>query len=271
MRNMLIGSRALDYWHDKGVAKPDSDWDVISTSPIEGTEWHDPHVLFNFALERYVSCVDFVDFNGTKLFVVNLKGLAIIKRSHLWRDLFFGKHITQYHKYLEPYTDRFSFSDRILLQERTLATHEMFPQGHPNLNQHVDTFFTDTVTKKYNHDYLHSLLAFYDKPLYTRLQDDPTKAWCKYDKWMELTHRDKIKCVAEEAMVITVERFLVPSGWTAYAKQSYFKSLQKVCTTLTSGWFRDFAIDNYPEIIYMYDKEVKQKIFKAKEILDLMV
>ena len=28
---------------------------------------------------------------------------------------------------------------------------------------------------------------------------------------------------------------------------------KKVCTTLTSGWFRDFAIDNYPEILKLYD------------------
>ena len=31
------------------------------------------------------------------------------------------------------------------------------------------------------------------------------------------------------------------------------KALEKVCTTLTSGWFRDFAIDNYPEIFNLCD------------------
>ena len=35
--------------------------------------------------------------------------------------------------------------------------------------------------------------------------------------------------------------------------KSTFPFPEKVCTTLTSGWFRDFAIDNYPEILKLYD------------------
>ena len=49
MHNILIGSRALDYWHDVGLAKDTTDWDVISRKPIEGTEWYDPSLLNNEA------------------------------------------------------------------------------------------------------------------------------------------------------------------------------------------------------------------------------
>jgi hypothetical protein len=54
-------------------------------------------------------------------------------------------------------------------------------------------------------------------------------------------------------MVIAAERMLIPSNWKYSSKLAYIRSLEKVCTTLTSGWFRDFAIDNYPEILKLYD------------------
>ena len=42
----------------------------------------------------------------------------------------------------------------------------------------------------------------------------------------------------------------------------YMKALKKVCTTLTSGWFRDFAIDHYPSVVRNFNKE-KFNIVKA--------
>lgn len=250
MKNLLIGSRALNYWYPEVPIKDTTDWDVISDTPIEGTEWHDPKLLKNYSMERYATGAVVNGFN-----VVALKGLFIIKRSHLWRDLSFGKHIAHFHKYLNSHRGELDKGDWVVYKERLLATQVEFPRKHPRLNVSVIEFFDDYVTKKYDHDYLHELLAYEDKPMYSRLQRDTTKAWCEKDLWDSLTQLQKVQCVAEETQVIAVERFMVPNNWGYIPRLAYMKSLEKVCTTLTSGWFRDFAIDNYPSIVLQFDAQ----------------
>ena len=90
MKNLLIGSRALAYWNQELKIKSTTDYDVISISPIKGTEWHDPKCLDNYLIEQFASD-SFTYINGHKIYVVSMKGLAIIKRSHLWRQLKFQK------------------------------------------------------------------------------------------------------------------------------------------------------------------------------------
>lgn len=252
MKNLLIGSRALKFQNKNFKLKEDADYDVISINPIEGTEHHRPDFLNNFEFERY-ALSSYIEFNGQKLYPVDKIGLSIIKRSHLWRDLSFDKHITMYHKYLADYFKNIVESDQIIYDNRLNLTRQEFPQGYPTLNKTVKEFFDDAVIKKYDHDMLHELVAFYDRPLYTKMQRDSSLAWCNKDQWDSFSYEDKNKCVAEETMVIAIERFLVPNDWNFPPKLAYFKALKKVCTTLTSGWFRDHAIDNYPEIINLFD------------------
>lgn len=249
--NLLIGSRALNHWNPACKIKPTSDWDVISSVPIEGTEWHRADFLNNEKFFDYASD-HVIDFNGHSMRVCNPIGLAIIKRSHLWRDLSFDKHITHYHKHM---VHNFNSYDREVLTERILLTKKEFPQGNPKLNQTVEDFFDDTVKKKYNHDWLHTVVAFNDKPLYQMMQRDPEMAWCEKDMWENFTHLQKLQCVAEESYVIAVERFMVPNNWNFNPRFAYLKSLNKVCTTLCSGFFRDFSIDFYPEIFNLFDQE----------------
>jgi len=261
--NILIGSRAMSYWNPNVPLKAETDWDIISSFPIEGVEFHDRFLLNNDDLYRY--CTDEkLQVNGNVVYVLSMKGLALVKRSHLHRDLSFDKHITHYWKYLEPWSKLWNSSDLAFLAERTQMTLEKFPQLKPNLNQSVDAFFNDAVYKRYNHDYLHELFAYEDKPMYTKLQINPELAKCERNLWNNLSYRQKVKCVAEETQVIATERFLVPKDWEYPAKAAYMKALQKVCTTLTGGWFRDFALDNYPSVVELFSKdkfnEVRSKL-----------
>lgn len=256
MRNLLIGSRALNYWFPGCKIKSETDWDVISDEPIEGTEWHNPDFLNNKDFERFTSSFETLKFNGNDFYVVNPFGLAIIKRSHLWRNLSFGKHITHYHKFLKHYCD---YESNLYKTRRELSYKE-FPQKGPNLNQSVNTFFVDAVTKKFEHDYLHELFAYDGKPMYTKMQRDKTRAWCEKDMWDKFTEHEKLWSVAEETYVIATERFLVPTNFKHYEKMAYVKSLEKVCTTLCKGWFRDYAIDNYPTVLNMFDSNRIAKV-----------
>lgn len=261
--NILIGSRAMHYWNPAVPLKAETDWDIISSFPIEGAEFHDRFLLNNADLYRY--CTDEkLQVNGNVVYVLSMKGLSLVKRSHLHRDLSFDKHITHYWKYLEPWSKLWNSSDLAFLAERTQMTLEKFPQLKPNLNQSVESFFDDAVHKRYDHDYLHELFAYEDRPMYTKLQINPELARCERNLWDNLSYRQKVKCVAEETQVIATERFLVPKDWEYPAKAAYMKALQKVCTTLTSGWFREFALDNYPSVVELFSKykfnEVRSKL-----------
>lgn len=256
MKNILIGSRAIKFSCNKINIKDTTDYDVISEKPLsEKFEFHDVNILNNYDLSRYTISSP-IEVEGHKLYPLNLKGLAIVKRSHLWRDLSFDKHMIMYNRYLKSHLGNLSDEDKYILSERTKETHKMFDKWKsPSLMKSVNDFFDDFVTKKYDHDYIHSLVAHYDHPLYTQLQKDNSTVWCHKDLWDQLSYQDKLKCVAEETYVIALERFIIPSEWKYYKRLAYFNALKKVCTTLTSGWFRDFAIDNYVEICSIYDEQ----------------
>lgn len=253
---MLIGSRALAHWVPDFKCRQSADWDYIGMpdSKPGKCEIHPLDQLNNEAALKY-------DVGG----VCSLKGLALIKRSHLHRDWFFDKHIAMYHKWILPnLKEGFNQDDLDFLAERTRLTKIEYPRSNPNLNQSNEDFFDDAVEKKYDHDWLHELYAYGDAPVYEKLKTDKTKAWCEKDLFFLLPPDEMLKCVAEETYVIATERFLIPTNYEHYWKLAYVKALRKVCTTLTSGWFRDYAIDNYPEIINHYDKA---KIQYVKEQL----
>ena len=256
---MLIGSRALEYWNPEFKARPTSDWDFIGEQTVDvpkgsRIEIHDIEHLNNREALLF-------DEEG----VCSIRGLAILKRSHLWRERGFDKNITTYHKYILPYSPVIPSNERFLVN-RIRLTQQAYPQGKPSLNKSNDEFFDDAVNKVYDHDWLHELYAYGSQPMYEKLKK-PTQmeqAWCEKDLWLTLSVEERNMCVAEECYVIATERFLVPNGWEYSSKRAYFNALQKVCTTLTSGWFRDWAIDHYPEVVYLYDTEkfnnVKEKL-----------
>lgn len=257
---MLIGSRALAYHIPKYKCREDSDWDFIGEVTVDLpkgalVEMHNIDDLNNKNALHYN--------NGFG--VCSLKGLALIKRSHLWRSHQFDKHIAQYHKWILPHTrlQHYNYRDRSFRDERIRLTKEKFPQGSPNLMQSNQDFFDDAVKKVYDHDWLHELYAHEDEPMYVKMKkpDRLDQAWCEKDMWDNFTYESKVKCVAEECYVIATERFLVHDR--GYPKKlAFIKALEKVCTTLCSGWFRDFAIDNYPSVLSIYDDR------KVKEVME---
>lgn len=253
---LLIGSRALA-WHNPDFKfKPDADWDIICR------EEEKEYLLHWAGEDKRIEFHDYEHLNNSKFYdkevdgepyrihIASLGTLALIKRSHLWRDYKWDKHITQYHKFIQTLPYAYSTED---LEERIKLTKEAYPQAQPKLNKTNEDFFDDAVEKIYDHDAIHELAAYYEEPLYVRLKDDQSSAWCKKELWDNLSHYDQLKCVAEETYVIATERFLVRNNWKYPYKQAYFDALKKVCTTLTSGYFRDKAIDYYPQIVSLFD------------------
>lgn len=167
MTNLLIGSRALVFAAPTFRCNPGADWDVVSGISVDGCEWHDVALLNNVDMAQYMTTTKVGLAHGATALVVNGIGLSLIKRSHLHRDIGFDKHITMYHKHLKQFEEQWTDSDRTFLNERIRLTDIAFPQQGPNLNQSRDDFFDDAVTKKYDHDYLHELVAFNQTPMYS--------------------------------------------------------------------------------------------------------
>ena len=191
---MLIGSRPIKHWWDEFhpgqeafKVKEGTDWDIIGYPEQESLyrgllnipdtdriEWHNPEHLNNYIMQNMF------DIDS----VCSLYGLAIIYRSHLHREYKWDAHITKYHKFILPLIDNpdVLLRDPLLL-ERINLTKKAYPQGNPNLNQSNMDFFDDNVVKVYDHDYIHELYAYEDRPMFERLKK-PEKfdsAWCEKD------------------------------------------------------------------------------------------
>src|SRR5581483_5593866 len=64
-------------------------------------------------------------------------------------------------------------------------------------------------------------------------------------------------------MAIALERYLIPMI-SKNQEYSYLSALVRICTSLTKGWFRQFAIDNYPRLSNL-DKDL---LSIAQNIID---
>jgi hypothetical protein len=111
-----------------------------------------------------------------------------------------------------------------------------------SLNKNKDSFFTDEVAYKYDHDWLHELVAFPNEPMYTKCLVEGEDILIDKDKFDLLSFEQQVRMFREEITVIAIER------WVVYDKVSWFKahnlSLQKTITNLTKNWATDFIILN---------------------------
>lgn len=151
---------------------------------------------------------------------------------------------------------------------------ETYSYKHPNLNQGKMGFFSgDGVTYHYDHDWIHEIVAMIcagdcSGPAYLSYQKDGSEVLCDKKKWLALPEEMRLRGVTEEAMVLALERCLIPAEKKNVGQSSYlpyedlkmaewaFKfALQKVCTSITSGWFREYAWENYDAVLEKYPRD----------------
>ena len=286
--NFLIGSRAWNYWQNPSEFRnTERDWDIVTDDPdslpdfLEGCrvdvsridELYNKEIFIDTYKVRSLQKVDDI-----WLSIAYPAELAIIKRSHLHRPCCFHKHISQYHGWkLNDFTMKEIVEDNLsphmqhMLRERTRLTKEKFGDKTPVLNMSNKEFFDDNVQKYFDHDDIHRLMAHRELPAYEYMKslEKFDQAWCEKDKWNDFEHLHKIQCVMEEAYVIALERWLIPHflGMKTIEKpivprMCFMLALEKICTTLCGGFFRDFAIDNWQEIHKSFNKEHMMSFFE---------
>lgn len=117
--------------------------------------------------------------------------------------------------------------------------------AHPKLNVKKDEFFAMDLGYVYDHDSIHESVKCHSIPAYQFFKDSQSEVMCSRDLFDASSETVRLNAVIEESMVLAIERSLVPHPGKKTAEEAYIYALQKVCTSITSGWFRRYAWDNY--------------------------
>lgn len=132
---------------------------------------------------------------------------------------------------------------------------ETYDYGVPKLNVKKSEFFTDNVPYKYEHDSIHLAVKTLDKPAYQYFKPEDKEVFCDKELFFAASEDVRLAAVCEESYVLALERCLVPFDFRTPPKQAFLMALEKVCTSITSGWFREYAWENYEEAVRRYDEK----------------
>lgn len=145
-----------------------------------------------------------------------------------------------------------------------LREKETYTYNHPNLSVEKDKFFKKEETfYKYDHDTIHEAVAIGERPAYTYYIEDGEQVKCSKEKFFALDERTRLNGVLEEAYVLALERSLIPHKFIVEPHQAFNMALEKVCTSITSGWFREYAWENYFQVQKMFSENYVTKFKTA--------
>jgi hypothetical protein len=209
---------------------------------------------------------DQAEFYGLKMDVAPLEMLYSLKRSHRHSPRMFWKHVQDYALLREILKGEDIYSDITALRYKETVEREKLRT--PSLNKSTVDFFDDNVSNRtFIHDQIHEVMAFDTRPMFEKIKIDPDKVACSKEKFFSLSERERIQCVQEEAYVIALERSMIPMLFEGQALanpyESYKWAVMRICTTLCSGWFREYALENHNTILHHYNKDYVHKFLKA--------
>ena len=129
---------------------------------------------------------------------------------------------------------------------------ETYTYKHPNLKQSKKGFFTDDVPYVYEHDDIHLAVKHLDQPAYIFYKDNNQEVFTSKEKFFAVPEYIRLYGVLEEAYVLALERSIIPFPGVLTPYHAFIKALTKVCTSITSGWFREYAWENYYKVLELY-------------------
>ena len=131
---------------------------------------------------------------------------------------------------------------------------ETYSYSHPKLNRSKKEFFNpnEGVQYVYDHDSIHMAVKTFDRPAYDYFKPNTSEVFTSKDLFFKQPEEIRIAAVLEETYVLALERSQIPFP-SVDPKWSFDKALEKVCTCITSGWFRAYSYDNYDLAQSKYD------------------
>lgn len=145
-----------------------------------------------------------------------------------------------------------------IIAERTSITYKKTPRLQ---NMKKENFFTSNVNYTYDHDTIHAAVKMLDRPAYTYYMQDGAEVNCDKTKFYEQPEIVRLYGVLEESYVLALERSVIP--FKSDPDKAFKMALQKVCTSITGGWFREYAWDNYDKVLELYHKSYVDKFNAA--------
>lgn len=136
---------------------------------------------------------------------------------------------------------------------------DTYDYSHPILNQTKSNFFNDTVKYIYDHDTIHEAVKINERPAYTYFIKDGSEVLCSKKKFFECSEHIRNSAVLEESYVLALERSIIPHETSFKRKEVFDYALMKVCTSITSGWFRKWSWENYEKVQEMYNDNFVDK------------
>lgn len=298
---LLIGSQALvEQGFDIG-RKP-NDMDMICTYgsfnaffkrnrnrirhcvPLSGTKYHIVdsdgfNYEFEIAWPNTAAHALLIHLNalGEETVVSPLQVLLALKLSH--------RYLKNSPHFLKTMRDIWALRkagvelDNWLLDWLPWRERETYVYSHPKLDVSKSDFFSgDGVEYVYDHDSIHEAVAIRSKPAYTFYMKDGSEVMTSREKFFSASEQIRLLGVYEESCVLALERSQIPYAILPEnpvkppsARYSFELALSKVCTSIASGWFREYAWENYDSVIDIYElfgeNDYVERFYRNSELL----
>lgn len=145
-----------------------------------------------------------------------------------------------------------------------IRARETYDYGHPSLARSKNDFFAnDGVGYCYDHDSLHESIKTFDVPAFNLIKLDGAEVYCSKEKFYEVSEAVRLATVLEEVEVLSLERSQIPNDFKIDRKKSFDMAHSKVCTSISSGFWREFAWEHYQEVQAMYRDDYVDRFKKA--------
>lgn len=281
----LIGSRALNHWVSSENQRTPNDLDIVGTyeeidafvKQIRRLEKVKAQYPFDSGKKVFIKTENRIieaevawdnsnslklhqmiqqdgvkqNIDGIDMMVAPLNLLYTLKMSHRYlKDsphfLKTMKDIQLMRKYLATIPQQYQefYKERQAIQ---------YNYKLPKLNQNKDSFFSgDGIVYEYDHDTIHEAVKFLEQPAYTYYADG--EVWSSKEKFAQCSEEIKLYGVLEESLVLACERSQLAFNPKPDARWSFEHALFKVCTSITSGFFREYAWENYDKVIELFNK-----------------
>lgn len=231
-------------------------WDDSNAKELFDLIKSDPRTTF-----EVIDYIDVNNYNPATFYYPSIDVLYMLKMSHRYlRNSPSFKKTMDDIKLMREFGAKF---DERYMEWYDKRVKETYYYDHPSLNKNKSEFFDDTVKYVYDHDTIHEAVKVLDRPAYTFYMKDGAEVLTDMNKFDACDEIIRLYGVLEESYVLAIERHQVPNEYKPNPRESFLIALEKVCTSITSGRFREFAWENYDKVIALYDDNYVDKFKKA--------
>lgn len=198
-------------------------------------------------------------FCRSKMLVPSLNVLYMLKMSHR-----FLKNSPAFKKTMQDIQllrTQGAYIPELYREHYSRRQKEQYSYSHPKLNVTKEGFFNgDGVEYLHDHDSIHEAVKHLEQPAYMFFKPANSQVMVSKEMWDKLPKQVQLYSVLEEAYVLAAERSQLVFKDIPRLR-SFEMALEKVCTSITSGWFRTFSWENYDTVHGMYNDDYMDRIY----------